>query len=147
MRVQALQITGAHEKLYIVFISFLCSWLKSKSLERKELPSEVKGSFDSETNNAKIVWKYQIQGKKCRALKILHRHGNAKAVQSFLVQKTCFMFEFKCNFVDHGYSGMPTMGGQGRQLPPLPSSTGGRNGKVCPSYELFPSFLSLEGAF
>ena len=104
MLAQAFQITGAHEKFYIVYISFLVLPLETNYFERKQLSPKVKESFDSQAKNAKIVWKCQIQSKKCRALKILLRHGNTKAGLSFLALKTRLMFEFKCNFVGHGYS-------------------------------------------
>ena len=44
-------------------------------------------------------------------------------------------------------AGMPTLGGQHGQLPPLPSSLEAGGARVALHTEFFPSLLSSEGAF
>ena len=82
---QALEITGAHKKVLSCMYFILLLLAGTQVLRAKKLPSNIKGSFNSQTNSVKIVWKCQIQDKKCRARSSYTPPWNTKVGLSVLV--------------------------------------------------------------
>ena len=94
MCAQSLLITGTYEKVLLYMLFILLFVVGTKVGIAKKLLSKVKGSFESQTNNAKIFWKCQIQQEMQSSPNSISPLKH-KSMSAIVVQKTFLMFDFK----------------------------------------------------